>query len=182
MVLPQTLHSYQIIVSIFGLIVGLFQRGFFCLFLLFFFNVYWANCFSSGIPQLAHPVTKFCKRRFFSLPCSHVFSAFGDKCTTLFPDPYFPPGKGPHIASVPGLVIYYHIYINGCMSSAKEFSERYRGMWRDNCMWVICWQASSWDADYVRITAKMLWLVLPLNFGRMISGPPQTVSRPRQYP
>lgn len=89
----------------------------------------------------------------------------------FFPDPYFPPGKGPHIASVPGLVMYYHIYINGCMSSAKEFLERYRGMWRDNCMWVICWQASSWDADYVRITAKMLQLVLPLNFGRMISGP-----------
>ena len=50
-----------------------------------------------------------------------------------------------------------------------------------NFMWVISWQDSNWDADYVRITAKTLWLVLPLNFGRMISGPPQTVSRLRQY-
>lgn len=58
------------------------------------FNVYWANLFRSDIPQLDHPVTEFCKRKWFSRSGFCVFSVFGDKCAILLPNPLCPSGKG----------------------------------------------------------------------------------------
>lgn len=58
------------------------------------FNVYWANLFRSDIPQLDHPVTEFCKRKWFSKLGFRVFSVFGDKCGILFPNPLCLSGKG----------------------------------------------------------------------------------------
>lgn len=77
-----TSHLSNIYFSILDLIVELFSYGFcfselwqflffFVLFFLYLatsimFNVYWANFSGQTFPQLDHPVTEFCKRKWFS--------------------------------------------------------------------------------------------------------------------
>lgn len=156
------------IISIFCLIVGLFQKGF--SFVSFIFNVYGVifsvQAFPSWLIQSPSAVKESSLQNH-----APVFCLWRQTRIFFFHTHVYLLAKGcisPLCRAWCCTIVF--ISTDACFL-LKMFSKWCGGTL--NCEWVIFWQASSWDAGYVGITAKILWPVLLLNFSRMILGLPR---------